>query len=247
VNGCLQFSVNECKEHYKSKLDTITIRVDFSRTGKLKFLVDTGAEISGVESTSLRPEFRYESTKGISIKGISSSLLRTEDTTRLKLFTPTHETTHVFHVMGNDFSYQYDGILGQDFWKNNRATINYCDRTITMDEVIMSFDNEVKKANNKSHKLTLKTRTESIVQLPTKSKGLGIISKREIVPGVYLAESLTEEINGYCITSIVNTLERNITIVSPHVELEEMEDECDSTAVMLPSSEVETKDRLSKL
>jgi len=107
----------------------------------------------------LRPGFSYESNEGINIKGISSSVLRTEGTTRLKLFTPTHETTHVFHVMGDNFGCQYDGILGQDFWKNNRATINYCDRTITMGEVIMSFDNEVNEVKNKSHKLTLKTRT----------------------------------------------------------------------------------------
>jgi hypothetical protein len=64
---------------------------------------------------------------------------------------------------------------------------------------------------------------------------------------VYLAESLTEEINGYCITSVVNTLEREITIDSPHVELEEIEDECDEAVLMFPSSEVETSDRLSKL
>ena len=106
----------------------------------------------------------------------------------------------------------------------------------------MSFDNEINEAKNKSHTLTPKTRTESIVQLPTKSKGLGIISKKEIVPGVYLAESLTEGINGYCITSIVNTLERDITMDSPLVELEEIGDESDGATLMFPSSEVKTKD-----
>jgi len=215
VNGCPQFTVNDCKEHYRSKLDIINIRVDFSKNGNLKFLIDPGAEIPVVRSTSLRPGFSYASTKGINIKGVSSSLLRTESTTRLKLSTPTHETTHVFHVMGNDFGCQYDGILGQDFWKNNETTINYCDRTITMGQVTMSFDNEINEAKNKSHTLTLKTRTESIVQLPTKSKGLGIISKRKILPGVYLAESLTEEMNGYCITGIVSTLERDIRSIPP--------------------------------
>jgi len=105
----------------------------------------------------------------------------------LKLFTETHETTHVFHVMGSSFSCQYDGILGQDFWKTYRATINYCDRTITMNDVTMNFDSETDKTKDKIHKLTLKPRTKSIVSLPTKSEGLGIIPKREIVPGVYLA------------------------------------------------------------
>ena len=165
MKACPQLAVNGCKEHCKSDLDTETVTVDLSKTGNLKFLINTGAEISVLKGTSLRPACSYESTKGINIKGISSSLLRTEGTTRLKLFTPAHETTHVFHVMGNDFGCQYDGILSQDFRKNNRATVNYCDRTVTMDEVIMSFNNEVSKAKSKSHKLTLKTRTESMVQL----------------------------------------------------------------------------------
>jgi len=116
-----------------------------------------------------------------------------------------------------------------------------------MGEVIMSFDNEVNGVKNKSHKLTLKTRTESIVQLPTKSKGQGIKSKREIVPRMYVARVIDWEINGYCITSVVNTLERDITIDSPHVELEEIEDDCNDAALMFTSSEVEPKERLSKL
>ena len=150
MNGCPQFTVNECKEHYKSKLDTVTVKADLSKTGRLKFLIDTGAEISVVKSTSLKPEFSHKSTKGINIKEIPSSLLKTEGTTRLKLFTPTHETTHVFNVMGNNFSCPYDGILGHDFWKNNTATINYCDRTIIMDDVVMSFDNKANKTRNKT-------------------------------------------------------------------------------------------------
>jgi hypothetical protein len=123
----------------------------------------------------LRPGFALESTSGIDVKGISDSLLRTEGTTVLKLCTSTHETTHKFHVVGIDFSCLYDGILGQDFWKKHRATIDYCDRTIRMDDIIMSFDNETDVTENKTHKLTLKPRTENIVRLPTRSKGPGII------------------------------------------------------------------------
>jgi hypothetical protein len=69
----------------------------------LKFLIDTGAEISIVKNASLKPGFNYKPTKGINVKGISSALLRTEGTITLKLLTPTHETTHTFHVMGDSF------------------------------------------------------------------------------------------------------------------------------------------------
>jgi len=149
LEGCPKFRINECKRHYKSELDTVTVRTDSSKTGQLKFLIDTGAEISVVKDSSLNKEIIYELTEGISIKGISGSFLKTEGTARLKLFTETHETEHVFHVMGSGFSCQYDGILGQEFWRKYRATINYCDRTITMNDVTMNFDSETDRTKGK--------------------------------------------------------------------------------------------------
>jgi len=90
---------------------------------------------------------------------------------------------------------------------------------VTVNDIIGSFDSKINKAKNGTHKLTLKPRTEGIVRLPNKS--IGITPKGEIVPGIYLAQSQTVEINGYCINSVVNTLEREITIDS-HVQLEEI-------------------------
>jgi hypothetical protein len=77
--------------------------VDLSKTNKLKFLIDTGAEISIFKSTSLKPGFEYEPAKGINVKGISNALLRTEGTVTFTLLTPTQETKHTFHVMGSSF------------------------------------------------------------------------------------------------------------------------------------------------
>jgi hypothetical protein len=217
-----------------------------STSEKLKFLIDTGAEISIIKGASLRPEINYEPTKGINVRGISNTLLRTEGTVMIKLFTTTHETTHTFHIMGDSFDCQYDGILGQDFWKDKRATINYCDRIITMGEVVINFD-ETDKVVNETRKLKLKARTENIVKLPTKYKGHGILSKREVVPGVYLAESLTREVNGYCVTSLVNTLGEDVEIDPPYVDLQEIEDDYENTVLMFSNSVVEVSSRLSKL
>ena len=90
----------------------------------------------------MRPEINYEPTKDINVNGISNALFRTEGTVLLKLFTLTRETTHLFHVMGESFDCRYDGILGQDFWRDKRATTDYCNRKITMGEVVMDFDDE---------------------------------------------------------------------------------------------------------
>jgi hypothetical protein len=56
--------------------------------------------------------------------------------------------------MGSSFECQYDGILCRDFWENKEATINYCDRTIIMGEVVLDFDNKTDSATSKHCKLT---------------------------------------------------------------------------------------------
>jgi hypothetical protein len=53
------------------------VGVDLGTTAKLRFLVDTGAEISVVRGTKLKPGINYEPSKGINVKGISEVMLRT--------------------------------------------------------------------------------------------------------------------------------------------------------------------------
>jgi len=91
-----------------------------------------------------------------------------------------------------------------------------------MGDVVVKFDPKPDKANSKNCKLTLKARSENIVKLPTKSLGHGLTSKKELIPGVYLAESMTKEMNGKCITSTVNTLEEDITLDPPQILSEEV-------------------------
>jgi len=56
-----------------------------------------------------------------------------------------------------------------------------------MGNVVVKFDPKLDKTDADTCKLTLKARSENIVKLPTKSMGHGLISKRELIPGVYLA------------------------------------------------------------
>ena len=50
-----KFRVNQCESHVKSDLDTISLSIDSRDNRKLKFLIDTGAEISIIRSSSLTP------------------------------------------------------------------------------------------------------------------------------------------------------------------------------------------------
>ena len=110
----------------------------------------------------------------------------------------------------------------------------------------MKFDRKPGTANGENCKLTLKARSETIVKLPTKSLGHGLKSNMELMPGVYLAESLTKAITGKCITSVVYTLEEDTTFDPPQVLLETV-DSVEAMTLIHTAVPVQVAGRLSRL
>jgi hypothetical protein len=85
------------------------------------------------------------------------------------------------------------------------------------------------------------------VKLPTISLGHGVISKKELMPVVYLAESLTKAMNGMCIISILNTLEEDITLDVPQVLFEEEDDNEEAMTLIFIAVPLEHSGWLSRL
>ena len=238
--------MNQCESHVKSDLDTISLSIDSRDARKLKILIDTGAEVSIIRSSRLTPGLNYQFHKGIDIKGISNTVMRTEGTVELKLFTETHVTTRTFHVLGKESEIQYDAILGKDFLEERESLINYCSRQLVMNEVIVKFDPKPRAIKTEPCRRTFGARTENIGSVPTTSKGLGLLPKNELLPGLYIASSLNQAVNGVCVTSIINTTEADQTVHLPKVALEGL-DECESVLTLTLSAVARNGTRLSSL
>jgi hypothetical protein len=131
----------------------------------------------------LTPGIEYQWHKGINIKGISNTVMKTVGKIYLKLFTDTHETTRAFHVIGGNFETPSNAILGKDFLEERERVINYCSRQIVINnEVAVSFDPKLGTIKKEPCRLTLKARSEHIINVPTHSEGLEILSRDEISP-----------------------------------------------------------------
>jgi hypothetical protein len=168
---------NECKKHLKSDLGTVTLGVDLSKRNKLKFLIDTGAEISIVSGSSLKPGIDCSLGNGINIRGISDTILKTGGMVKLKVSTGPHETTHTFHAIEGNLQWQYDGILGRDVWGDKGAGISYCDR-----DYCGRCNNRIRPQDGRQEQAQqnyIKARSEILVKVPTASKGQGLISNKE--------------------------------------------------------------------
>jgi len=125
--------------------------------------------------------------------------------------------------------------------------INYCSRqTVLNNEAFVNFDPKPRANKTEPCSLTLKTRIENIVRVPNSSKGLGLLSKTEFLPGVYLASSLTRAINGGCATGIINTTEIELTIELPCFDLEDLDNK-ESTLTVTFTAVTGSDCRLSRL
>ena len=111
------------------------------------------------------------------------------------------------------------------------------------DEVFVNFDEKIGKSE--PCRLTLQARTERIVNVPTIHKGLGILNRSEITPGVFLTASLTTAKNGVCPTSIVITTEQDQMISLPLVELEQLSER--ESVMNFALSAVADRDCISRL
>jgi len=73
-----EFSINQCESHARSDLDMISLNNDSTELKKLKFLIDTGAEISIIRSSSLTPGVEYQLHEGVDIEVISNAIMKTQ-------------------------------------------------------------------------------------------------------------------------------------------------------------------------
>jgi hypothetical protein len=103
-----------------------------------------------------------------------------------------------------------DGILGRDFLQSARAKICYETRTVTLkgECKMVGKTTPLETEGTKERemgKIKMAPRTQSVVKFPVVpgSPQVGMINKRELQKGVFLAASLTKVVNG--MTSILNT------------------------------------------
>jgi len=88
--------------------------------------------------------------------------------------------------------------------------------------------------------LTLPARTEMIVQVPVESGPRaqeGVVEKAELLPGVYIAESLVKVENGCVITSIINTTAEEVELSEQVVKVEGIDDKTTREVVLLGAME----------
>ena len=113
-----------CTEAATAALNTFTLHVDKGAKDKLKFLIDTGAQLSLCKCDSIKERSVYDPQRIVNVRGISSGTERTIGETEMKLSAENHKTTHVFHTVSDGIRIPYGWYTRSRLFRK-RAKIDY--------------------------------------------------------------------------------------------------------------------------
>ena len=114
------------------------------------------------------------------------------------------------------------------FFQRMRAQICYESRTLAL----QNGDTSIKKRlchiqaaqETAARTITLPQRAETIVRLPVMAGTEvteGLVERKELAPGVYMAGCIARVVDGHILTSVVNTREEEVRVDSLCAEVEE--------------------------
>lgn len=178
-------------------------------------LLDTGSEISLLKNF---PGLDINEDYTVKINGINSEDLQSLGVVGLNFeFFPSvgnnSSLLHKFHVF-EDVNIQVDGILGNDFLKDNKFSIDYEKERIYNESVRTTLYFET------PYRMYLPPRSETIVRIPIGGNlDVGYIEKKELVPGCFVSDCITRKINDMGVVTVLNTNERFIRLNVPPFEL----------------------------
>jgi hypothetical protein len=196
-----------------------------SKAGKLRFLVDTGADISLIKSTKLKGEAEFDPDSRVRVRGVDGSVVQTYGVIEAEVQEGEFRVRFPFHLVNKQVDLVYDGILGKDFLQSTHANICYKKKRVTFEVDGHRVAKEMFSVTDKSVKehpksVRLPRRSEVIVKLPVE-KGKdgveGLIDKVEIKEGIYVASSLIKIEGNMAITSILNTRDEEVVMEIPQV------------------------------
>ncbi|XP_020297641.1 uncharacterized protein LOC109862121 [Pseudomyrmex gracilis] len=187
-----------------------------AKKGEVELLYDTGATVSLIKKKYLKEKTPAERTsiKLTGVTGHQASVIgKITATIRLK----DKNIKHPVYVVRDDFPVSYQGILRNDFMKKHNAKPDSKAGKLSLGK------NKLQLRPYKNVKL--QPCNETIVQAVTDSNQIGIVQGEETQPGVFIGSCLVQPKGNFCPVSIVNTTEKTVTINTPRVKLETLEEE----------------------
>jgi hypothetical protein len=210
----------------------IKLTLDISKENELFFLLNTGADVSVINSKKLISTTEFEPQQKVRLKCVDGSIVETHGLVKAQVLEGNMSIPMELQLVSKQVDLEGDGILGKDFLQQMKAQICYKNKKVRFKWKKFSFEKNLtnrRQIGNKSREvrtITLQKRSETIVQMPVDcedNQKEGLIEKCEINTGIFVASSLTAVNNGYVMTSILNTNDHEVVLPEPKLKLARIE------------------------
>jgi len=223
------------------------LKADISKEDELLFLIDTGADISLLKGNKLIGTTEYDPEKKMKVKCVDGSPMENHGVLEARIKLSNSSIVQVFQLVNKQVDIPCDGILGRDFLQRKRAKFCYESQTVILNGETCKMMGKTKELEarepnmRKVGQIKLPPRTESTVRVPVTpgSPLVGMTKTCKIQEGVIIAASLTKVVDGYVMTSILNTNDTEVDMQEALVEVDEDDPACDRSC----STQFESQDR----
>lgn len=192
--------------------DYVSLQCTSSYHYNNKFLVDSQAEVSLIKISAISDDSIINTRDTINIVGVTDGFVQSLGTLHTILIADGVEIEVDLVVVPANFPIPVDGIIGKDFLKRHRCSVNYDTFNFVIRFRGQAIEVPIIDKSNESKYHRIPARCEIIKQFRLNSGITNdrVIDKTEIYPGVFIAQSIVNPQK--CYVQILNTTDNIIEI-----------------------------------
>ena len=187
----------------------------------------------------------------VTLRGVDDSEKPTKTMGKIKLspiLKPNKIIEHKVHIIpSNKTNIPFDGLLGDDFFQNHKAKIDYQNDSLIIHGCKFKlFHTELDDIDD--NPIILEPRTETVVLLNALNPEtkVGIIPDLEIIPNVFISRAITRvQKNNKIIATILNSSENRVKITHKDIVLEPFDE--NKSFLFFSNIDKNNKNRFEKL
>lgn len=163
-----------------------------------------------IKAKCVKPTKTYFPNQNCNIVGIGEGTIASLGSTKSTINISEHMIDQIFHIVENDFPIPTDGIIGRDFFVNNRCTIDY-----DLWLLNISISNEVFTIpieDNVDGKFIIPGRCEMVkrIDVPDNEEDELLVCSQEVQHGIFIGNSIINKKNPY--VKFINTLNEHVVV-----------------------------------
>ncbi|XP_023319373.1 uncharacterized protein LOC111694666 [Trichogramma pretiosum] len=204
-----------CPEHLNEDPPVISVANRNIKAGRARFLIDTGSDLNLIKRASLLDSIPIDHRTIFHLSGINDESVATFGRVILRFF----NRPCPLDIGRDNFPIEYDGILGMEFLRTQKAILSFADNCITIGG--QSF-RELPIVQHKTHLLRARTRTLVNVGCEFR-EGSSYVPHNKAGLGIFAGECIVKAHDHRAPLFIVNATSYDINLTLPPIKKHEFE------------------------